>query len=67
METSMKLMRCGNCGCNLVEVYTDRKFKVILECSECKATTKLQVPKPKIRFEFGDDSPGCHTIFSSGR
>jgi uncharacterized Zn finger protein len=58
-------MRCGACGNN--ESFTVFKNTVtkylIIECNECKSTSKITVSIPKLLIEWGENSDGILAIF----
>lgn len=62
MELNAKQLKCGNCGNETVRVF-DVSGVLMLECTQCKSTTKITVSKPEIELEFGDGSDGRMCIF----
>jgi phage FluMu protein Com len=69
VNQNMKLMRCGNCGEELVRVFRREDEKnpapmLAVECSKCRSITEITIRnEPVLQFNWGQGAEGILSVF----
>jgi len=49
METGLKKMECGSCGCQEHNIYQRPNGEILTECTKCNSVSAITVCAPKIQ------------------